>query len=232
VDTLRRNALIIAGLMVASSVFAVAISPEPQEEVKPASIGLASMIPAQFGEWRVDDSVTPVLPAPDVEAKVKQIYDETVARTYIDKEGRRVMLSIAYGGDQTGRLRVHRPESCYSAQGFLVRQVAEQQLALASRTVPVKRLLATQGARQEPITYWIRVGDEAVAGWMGQRMVQLKYGLTGEVPDGLIFRVSSLGHNFKQEFDLQDRFLRDLVGSLSAADTTRLVGASTAKPQS
>ena len=221
------KSLILGVLMVASSVSAVVFSPLPNGEVQQrARIDLETIVPMRFGEWQLDETVLPVLPPPDLEAKVKQIYDETLARTYIDRTGERVMLSIAYGGDQTGRLRVHRPESCYSAQGFLVRKVDEQLLTLGDRTVPVKRLHARLGNRHEPITYWIRVGDESVSGWASQRFAQLKYGLTGDVPDGLIFRVSSIGRDTGREFQLQERFLKDLVGGLSAEQKSRLVGAS------
>jgi EpsI family protein len=219
------KALILAALMVASSVSAVVFSPSPDAEVQRATIGLETIVPTRFGDWQLDETMVPVLPPPDVEAKVKQIYDEILARTYIDRTGERVMLSIAYGGDQTGRLRVHRPESCYSGQGFLVRKVDEQILTLGDRRVPVKRLHASLGTRQEPITYWIRVGDESVSGWASQRFVQLKYGLTGDVPDGLIFRVSSIGRDTGREFQLQERFLNDLFGGLSPKQKSSLVGA-------
>lgn len=224
-DGLKLKALILGALMVASSVSAVVLSPHPDAHAQRAIIGLESIVPTHFGDWQVDESISPILPPPDVEAKVKEIYDEVLARTYVNRAGERVMLSIAYGGDQTGRLRVHRPETCYSAQGFLVRKIDEQHLDLADRTIPVKRLYATLGNRHEPITYWIRVGDEAVTGSLGQRLVQLRYSLTGDVPDGLIFRVSSLGRDSAHEFLLQDRFLKDLAGTLNAEQATRLVGA-------
>jgi EpsI family protein len=232
VDGTKSKALILAALMIAASVAAAVVVPEPSENVQRTNIGLESIVPKRFGDWRIDENVLPILPPPDVEAKVRQIYDEVLARTYINRVGERVMLSIAYGGDQTGRLRVHRPESCYSAQGFLVKKLVEQDLQLADRTVPVKRLSAILGGRHEPITYWIRVGNEAVTGLVGQRLVQLKFGLTGDVPDGLIFRVSSIGRDAPREFDLQDRFVKNLVGVLNHEQTARLVGAGRAKPRS
>lgn len=231
-DRMKTKAFVLGAVMVIASVSAVALSPRQDVQVAKSSIGLENIVPKNFGEWRIDESVVPILPPPDVEAKVKQIYDEILARTYVNRAGDRVMLSIAYGGDQTGRLRVHRPESCYSAQGFLVRKAGEEDLTLSDRSVPVKRLVATLGNRQEPITYWIRVGDETVSGWAGQRIVQLKYGLTGDVPDGLIFRVSSIGRDPKREFGQQDQFLKDLVGTLTVDQKSRLVGLSTAKPRS
>jgi len=231
---MKLKALCLCILMVTTSVSAVVLAPSPDTSTtqERRNLGLEEMLPRSFGDWRVDDTLMPVLPPPDVEAKVKQIYDEVLARTYVNSAGQRVMLSIAYGGDQTGRLRVHRPESCYTAQGFLVNKLVEERIAFPGRSVPVKRLMATLGNRHEPITYWIRVGEEAVSGWFGQRMVQLKYGLTGDVPDGLIFRVSSIGRDASREFALQDRFLKDLVAVLTPDQATRLVGGSATKPGS
>lgn len=217
----------VIAFLVSLAIFAflsVALTPnrEKRPDLPPKSF--ERIVPKSFDGWRVDETVVPILPQPEVIEKVNNIYDETMARTYIDDSGRRVMLSIAYGGDQTGRLRVHRPESCYSGQGFQVKSLAEETLDISGRQVPVKRLFAELGARREPITYWIRVGDQAVTGLIGQRLTQLKYGLTGEVPDGLIFRVSSIDRNPSDAFALQDRFVAALIKSISAGDRDVLIG--------
>ena len=142
------------------------------------------------------------------------------------------MLAIAYGGDQTGRLRVHRPESCYSGQGFLVKKIGENEIAVANTKLTVQRLYAEAGSRQEPITYWIRVGNETVTGLLGQRVAQLKSGLTGEVPDGLIFRVSSINGDTKKAYALHDRFIEDLLGALTVEQRAKLIGATDKPPLS
>lgn len=193
---------------------------------------IAEIVPEQFGHWVVDNSVQPILPPPEVEAKINRIYDETLARTYVDQQGHHIMLSISYGGDQTGRLRVHRPESCYSAQGFMVKKIAEEPLETGIGNIPVKRLTAQSGPRHEPITYWIRIGNSTVTGLFGQRLIQLRFGLTGEVPDGLIFRVSSLGEDDQAEYRLHDGFVRDLMEVLPKEQQITLVGAATTRSQS
>ena len=42
------------------------------------------------------------------------------------------------------------------------------------------------------MTYWFTVGDTAIKNKLQQRMVEVKLGLTGQIPDGLLFRVSSI----------------------------------------
>jgi EpsI family protein len=213
----------IGFLMLASSAMALLLQPG-KDRVEHESIGLESFIPKNFSGWRVDETIIPVLPPPELTEKVNQIYDETLARTYVGDSGERVMLAIAYGGDQTGRLRVHRPESCYTGQGFLVKKVGEEEITVANAKLPVKRLSAQAGARQEPITYWIRVGNETVTGLLWQRLVQLKFGLTGEIPDGLIFRVSSIGGDTAKAYVLHDRFIAHLLEALTAEQRTKLIG--------
>ena len=198
--------------------------PDKQQAKQREAVGLEALVPTAFSDWSVDETVMPVLPPQELAEKLRRTYDETLARTYVNGGGERVMLSIAYGGDQTGNLRVHRPESCYMGQGFQVEKIAEEEIELVGTTVPVKRLFARAGNRNEPITYWIRVGDDAVTGALGQRLVQLKYGLRGVVPDGLIFRVSSIGGDTRKAYALQDRFIIDLLAVLPADQKARLVG--------
>mgnify|MGYP006871988586 CR=1 FL=1 len=45
-----------------------------------------------------------VLPAPDVQAALDRIYNQTVARTYVSAKGGSVMLSLAYGRVERGDL--------------------------------------------------------------------------------------------------------------------------------
>ncbi len=103
------------------------------------------------------------------------------------------MLAIAYGGDQRDSMQVHKPEVCYPAAGFQVLKLAAGAFDTGFESIPVKRMLAAQGDRVEPVIYWITVGDTVAVNSLEWKLAQLKYGLTGKVPDGLLFRVSSLG---------------------------------------
>lgn len=216
--------LLMALLMMAASVFAVALRPtEKIADLRP-KVDLEQMIPRQFAEWRVDESIVPLLPAPDVEAQLNKIYNQTLARTYVDARGNRIMLSIAYGGDQSDSMQVHKPEVCYPAQGF---QLAKQSYGVLSSPygdIPVKRLVATQGRRIEPITYWITIGDSVAVNSTSWKLRQLRYGLAGKVPDGLLFRVSMITANDAEAFRMQDEFVKRLLAAVSEPSRVRLVG--------
>jgi EpsI family protein len=220
----RRRAFVIAASMLATSGLTVLARPQRLLAAQGPRLDLESLIPTGFGSWRIDTAIVPIQPSPDVLDRIEAIYDATLGRTYVNRQGDRVMLSIAYGGDQTGRLRVHRPESCYSAQGYAVRKVRDEVADYGGVTVPLKRLHSRLGARSEPITYWIRVGSATVTGNVGQRLAQLEYAIAGVVPDGLIFRVSSIDTDVEAAYRVQDAFIRDLIASVDADAVERLVG--------
>ncbi|MFO1320288.1 MAG: EpsI family protein [Burkholderiales bacterium] len=218
------RAWVVAIAMCLAAVMALILKPGEQSAPSGPRLDLEAMIPTSFGEWKVDPTIIPVQVSPDVKAKIQQIYDATLSRTYVNRHGDRIMLSIAYGGDQTGRLRVHRPEACYTAQGFDVRLIGKEVLQSVESRVPVTRLMAQIGSRKEPITYWIRVGDKAVTGNLEQRLAQLTYGLTGKVPDGVIFRVSSINPDPRSAYTAQDAFVAELLSNVTPESRVHLVG--------
>lgn len=220
---LGRRALLLGSAGFAAAALGHGLKPNSHAAAGKTQPDLERVLPVAFGRWAVDTSVIPLTPSPDVVEKIEKIYDATLARTYVSG-GERVMLSVAYGGDQSGRLRVHRPEACYSAQGFHVKTLRQERVDYGPRQVEVKRLMSRLGLRNEPITYWIRVGEETVASNVGQRMAQFKHSLTGEIPDGLIFRVSTLGSDPDTAFQVHDRFIRELLVALSPAGVSMLAG--------
>lgn len=215
---------ILVGLsMVVTSVLATVLQPGQAEASKLPPLDLEAMIPSHFGVWAADSTVQPIQAEdPGVQSLVDSVYDALLSRSYTDGNGNLVMLLVAYGSDQTGRLRVHRPESCYAAQGFMVKRSSDVPM-LEGTQIEVKRLVASLGSRNEPITYWIRIGDQNVKSLWGQRLEQLRYGLTGSVPDGVLFRVSSYSDDPRRAYELQDRFVRDLFAQMSPKDRDRLI---------
>jgi EpsI family protein len=125
------------------------------------------------------------------------------------------MLSIAYGADQTRDNQVHKPEVCYPAQGFELLGTQKDLTHTESGDVPVMRVLTRQGPRVEPVTYWIRVGDKVVRGALEQNMARLQFGLRGSLPDGLLFRVSTIEEDPALAYKLHDVFVGDLLKALT-----------------
>lgn len=90
--------------------------------------------------------------------------------------------------------------------------------------LPIKRLMAIKGNRNEPITYWVTVGDKAVLPGFDQKLQQLRYGLTGSVPDGILVRVSSIDSDRENAYQLQATFIRDLLSTVDDKGRIRLIG--------
>ena len=80
------------------------------------------------------------------------------------------------------------------------------------------------GPRQEPVTYWFTLGDSVVLGWAQQKLAGLRYGLTGSIPDGMLFRVSSIDPNQTRANLMQDVFVNQLLQAVAPAERKRLIG--------
>lgn len=217
--------ILVALAMLAASLSAVALKPTKQIADEKDAVVLERDVPARFGDWSVDPQVIPVSVSPDVQAKLDAIYNQTLARTYRNAAGQRIMLSIAYGRDQGGEgTQVHRPEFCYTAQGFQVTRNIVGNLITGYGDLVVRRLIAVSGTRSEPITYWVTVGDRATLPGIGRKLNQLAYGLTGKVPDGMLVRVSTIAANEQDAYRLEDEFINQLLAAMSPSTRTRIAG--------
>lgn len=211
-------------LMASTAVVTHGVAPTTKMADKRVRFDLDTQIPKAFGDWQLDPTVVPLQVDPDTQARLNRIYNQTLSRTYINREGERVMLSMAYGGDQSDQMGLHKPETCYSAQGFDVRSNVSSEVDLPQGMLPVRQLLAVAGGRSEPITYWVTIGDKVTRSGIDQRLEELRIGLTGTVPDGMLVRVSTIDTDTKHAFRIQKDFVRSLISSLPAQDRKRLIG--------
>lgn len=178
-----------------------------------------------MGGWVVDASIIPLLPDASLQSKLDALYSQLLARTYVNAQGQRVMLSIAYGADQSSEATaVHRPEFCYSAQGFRVRSAGRHTLSFGPRQIEVQRLISEMGSRFEPITYWVTLDEHASLPGLSRKLDQLRFGLRGQIPDGMLLRVSTIGLSQAQSFAVQEEFLETLYRAISPAVRTRYFG--------
>jgi EpsI family protein len=220
-----RQALAMVITMVLVALLAQAGKPVHKLAEQRPRLDLEQVVPERFGDWRLLRAGGVVLPDPSVLANMQRIYTQTLSRAYVNSRGTVVMLSIAYGDDQRAAMAVHYPEVCYPAQGFQVRSNRIDSVATSHGTLPVRRL-ETELSRQryEPVTYWVTIGDRISLGGMERRLIELEYGLQRIIPDGLLFRVSSINRDSAQAFRDQDAFTRDLLATLPAVSREWLAG--------
>jgi len=187
-------------------------------------VKLEDQVPRHFGEWQALDEGLSQVVSPQVERRLEIFYADTLSRTYQNANGDRIMLSLAYGRIQNRELQVHKPEVCYVSQGFQIKGLQKADLDLGTTTLPTMRLIAVQGARHEPITYWIRSGDEVVRGWYEQNRARISAGFRGIINDGLLVRVSSISDDSARAFEVQERFIRDLLLAIQPAHQYMFLG--------
>ncbi|WP_148715340.1 exosortase-associated protein EpsI, B-type [Chitinolyticbacter meiyuanensis] len=219
--------IIVALLMVAAAAGGLLLQPSARMPVL-ADGHLAEMVPKQFAGWRVDERVAVIAPTADVQANLDQIYDQVVSRGYVNAQGKRMMLTIAYGGDQSDAFKAHRQEVCYSSQGFVVSGLHGVPLAVSQQgaTLPAIRFVAAQSNRVEPVTYWFIMGEKAVRSQTERLETQIGYGLRGYVTDGVLVRVSSIDPDINAGFADQQQFVTELLRTLPPNVAARLTGQS------
>jgi len=195
---------------------------------KPLQIGaqatLAQSIPTEFGDWKevsfAGDLVDPGKGATD-EPNMDRPYDDVLMRAYGNSRGDVVLLALAYGRNQRQEVKIHRPDVCYTAQGF-------QLLQRSAITLPVKgtdglpvdgmRMLVKAPGRVEAVSYFIRIGDVFTDNAWKIRYHIFRQGMAGHAVDGVLVRASQIVQGPVAEggerFELQEAFLSDLVQAL------------------
>lgn len=223
--TQRRKALVFLASTAVAAGAAVAMVPREAMKAPTISVPLDTLFPGAFNAWKIDPDVLPLEPSAEIRKVVAESYDQTLSRTYVNRDGYRVMLSVAYGGQRNQGMDIHRPEVCYPAQGLALRRdTVKTALKLDDANLPLRRLVAGTGSRNEPISYWLVVGDSVASFGYGHRIALLKYGLTGHVPDGMLVRVSSIDDDVAHAFGQQDVFLRDIFTAMTPDFRRRVLG--------
>jgi EpsI family protein len=221
----RRQALMVLGAAATAIAAAEWLRPRERLAETLGPINLSQSIPSVFGGWSgVDDAPTQII-NPELELIVKQKYSDLLNRTYQNRAGYRMLVSVAYGGDQTDAVAVHRPEGCYPAQGFVVERVWREYVKTDYGSVSVNRLITSFGsARPEPVSYWIVIGSRLLRYHGEKKLIDLEFALKNKIPDGLIFRVSSIDPNSASAFLQHDEFIRELLPALSQDMRPRIMG--------
>lgn len=208
--TALSRTLFLAVLMALAGAAMSTVRPVGAQTV--AAPDLDAMLPGDFGRWRRVALSDAVLPA---EASLGP--GEAVAyRAYADDLGRLVTLVAAYGPPLGDSVRLHRPETCYAAQGFAIAARAVS----AAAGIPVVNLDVESPARREAVTYWLREGEAFTVRAGDSQWRRLLRGFAA-APDGALVRVSTIGAE-RPQFDLNREFIEDFAAALPA-DARRLL---------
>jgi EpsI family protein len=219
------HAAIAAAAILGGAAAAEAMRPRTMMAETERAIDFAAALPDNFGGWTRAPSVRLVEPV-EADNLANQTYSQMVGRAYTDRDGNMVMLLIAYGPRQSDRLQLHRPETCYLAEGFQVTRPTPSTVRISPgiRPFELRRMVAQRERRFERITYWMRIGDDIASNLIERQLVKLRYGLAGVIPDGVLVRVSTLNIDNRIADALHDRFLADLMRAIDKGSLRHFVG--------
>jgi EpsI family protein len=215
---------VLLGFMLAASGMTLALHPTQKISDQGPVIDLTEMIPRSFGEWHEEENKSVQIIDPQQKEMIDKIYTQTLSRTYRNVKGYRIMLSIAYGDDQRDGMAMHYPEVCYPAQGFVLQDKQTGLLNTERGPIPVTRILTNLGQRTEPVTYWTTVGNQVFQGGIQKKIAEMRYGLDGKIPDGMLIRVSSIDAKKSDAYEMQNQFVTQMLSALSPEFRGKLEG--------
>lgn len=216
--------LIVLVLMLLSAALGVMLRPTISIADERPPIDLKAMVPTAFGDWVEESNVLAQVVNPQQMELLDKIYNQTLSRSYVNPQGYRIMLSIAYGKNQSGSLQLHRPEVCYPAQGFTLLATQPGSLDLLGKPISAMRVDTNLGRRHEPLTYWSVVGDFVSKGGWDKRWIEMHYALQHRIPDGMLVRVSSIEANTSNAYAMQSQFAAAMVNAIAPQNRTRFAG--------
>jgi EpsI family protein len=216
--------LVLLVLMVISAALGTVLRPTISLADERPPIDLKAMVPTEFGDWHEELNMASQVVDPQRKDMLDKLYSQTLSRTYINGQGYRIMLSIAYGKNQSDALQLHKPEICYPAQGFVLLEKQTGTLALQGKPVTAVRLQTKLGQRVEPITYWTVVGDHVTHSGIDKKLTEMRYALSGEIPDGMLVRVSSIDAGTSNAYVVQNQFSASLVAAIAPEHRNRFAG--------
>ncbi len=221
---LTQKNMILSALMLVFAVLGTAMRPTIRLADELPPIDLATMVPKAFGDWHEEINVIAQVVNPQSKSMIEKLYSQTLSRTYINAQGYRIMLSIAYGKNQSDALQLHKPELCYPAQGFTLLNKQTSPLDLLGSPISTVWLETSLGQRFEPLTYWTVVGDHITTSGTDKKLTEMGYALRGRIPDGMLVRLSSIDRDTANAHALQNLFANAMIQAIAPEQRARFAG--------
>jgi EpsI family protein len=212
---------VIGGILACASGLAYARQPEVIAPILQAK-AFEALVPEMFGDWNVISRHGLVLPPPDTLRD--RLYDNLVTRVYQKPDTQPVMLLLAYNNEQNGVVQVHRPEVCYPVGGFELSETQKIEMSVGGKAIPANIFTAESSSRTEQVIYFTRLGNAFPRSWIEQRISVMKANLAGEIPDGMMMRVSVLEVGQQQAKPLLTDFTREFINASPRQLQKLLVG--------
>jgi EpsI family protein len=199
--------IMVIALFIAAAAFVMFYKVERVTQA--STINLAA-VPEEIGEWQMLEQQT------SMKKSASEFLNDVLFRTYQRRDGKIIMLAIAYGADQKQNFSIHVPEGCYRAAGSDVTSIG----VVNDADIPgleLKRLLIKDKEKTEPMQYWIVLNGRVITSHFERKIKQVYYSLFNVHAGGVLVRVSSLSSDkdFQKDYEIQRSFINDLYKSLN-----------------
>jgi len=199
-------------------------------------MGSLSAIPRRIGAWTAAPMLLePVQPSlVDALGRPVLVYDRIETRSFRRRDGTTIMLMLAYRRAQHQEDRVHRPELCYIAQGYVLSDDRDVPVPVNGHNIPARSFTAEGIDRREQVVYWIRTGDIISNDALNVRWEIFSKGLEGRLLDGLLVRASivrpaGLGNLAAEDESLIRQFLAQLLAASPPGLVRMMAGSGSAQ---
>lgn len=206
--SVTRRDLLIGATLAGAGALSLTVRPQVHMPMVEAD-EFASWVPQSFGSWEQVPASGVVLPPPDVMSE--RLYDNLVTRIYVSPDSPPMMLLLAYNNEQDGVLQVHRPEVCYPVGGFQLSEQRDVRIDAGDRSIPATMFTATGPSRTEQVMYFTRLGSHFPRSWIEQRTAVIDANVAGLIPDGMLYRVSTISKNVPRSLEAMRAFTRDFL---------------------
>lgn len=212
---------VMGGILACASGIAYARQPQVTTPILKKET-FEALVPRQFGNWDLHSDGGVVLPPPDTLRD--RLYDNLVTRVYQAPGQPLLMVLLAYNNVQDGVLQVHRPEVCYPVGGFQLSETRKIEIDLGKSVIPANIFTAEAPGRVEQVMYFTRLGEAFPRSWIEQRIAVINANLAGDIPDGMMMRVSVIGIDQARANPILTGFTREFINESPRRLQKLLVG--------
>jgi EpsI family protein len=222
-EQVTRRSLLIGSAALLGAGAAFGLQPRRTERAL-GKLGLATLVPKAVGPWRFVSQAGLVDTSEQAEGP-EDGYDQVVGRVYQAAGAPSIMLLVAYGNSLGGSLVLHRPDSCYPAQGFRLHDFHDTDLRFDTiGPVHARGFSARRDDRVERVLYWTRVSRAFPRNSFDEYLAILRSVAAGLVPDGVLVRFSTIGGDIPASDRAIGEFASALVTDLSPTGRQILLG--------
>lgn len=156
------NYVLILILLVVSTAITYAVRSMPVRALYGADF---SKFPTTIGAWHGDDL--------QMTGEVKSALnaDSILSRAYTDAEAYAPVGLLVVYRKYGRRDFAHRPEMCYPASGWEIKEQGYTTVPYAGKNVRARQVVAEKDGQREVILYWFASGDRTEANFVKQQLM-------------------------------------------------------------